>query len=181
MGAVKVTVAPGTVFPPISVTVATRGFVNAVPMAALWPLPLVNAMFAGAPGVFVRLKVADALPAVAQAAIAHAQFETIHPFADGNGRTGRVLIHVILRRRGLAGRVVPPVSLVLATWAGDYVEGLTRTRYVGSSLDGAAVAGLDAWIALFAGACRRAVADAETYERQVRELVAKLDIRGITA
>ena len=34
----------------------------------------------------------DSLPAVAQAAIAHAQFETIHPFVDGNGRTGRALI-----------------------------------------------------------------------------------------
>ena len=42
------------------------------------------------------------LPAIAQAALAHAQFETIHPFIDGNGRTGRTLIHVILRRRGLA-------------------------------------------------------------------------------
>jgi fido (protein-threonine AMPylation protein) len=41
--------------------------------------------------------------------------ETIHPFVDGNGRTGRALIHVILRRRGLAGHVLPPVSLVLAT------------------------------------------------------------------
>ncbi|WP_201295193.1 MULTISPECIES: Fic family protein [Nocardia] len=41
----------------------------------------------------------DDLPAVAQAAIAHAQFETIHPFIDGNGRTGRALIHLILRRR----------------------------------------------------------------------------------
>ena len=57
----------------------------------------------------------DDLPAVAQAAIAHAQFETIHPFVDGNGRTGRALIHLILRRRGLAVRVLPPVSLVLAT------------------------------------------------------------------
>src|SRR3984957_7846455 len=46
----------------------------------------------------------DAVPAVAQAAIAHAQFETIHPFADGNGRTGRALIHLVLRRRGLAQR-----------------------------------------------------------------------------
>jgi prophage maintenance system killer protein len=42
----------------------------------------------------------DSLPAVAQAAIAHSQFETIHPFVDGNGRTGRALIHLILRYRG---------------------------------------------------------------------------------
>ena len=41
----------------------------------------------------------DSLPALAQAAIAHAQFETVHPFVDGNGRTGRVLIHLVLRRR----------------------------------------------------------------------------------
>jgi Fic family protein len=59
----------------------------------------------------------DDIPAVAQAAIAHAQFETIHSFVDGNGRTGRALIHLVLRRRGLATRVLPPVSLVLATWA----------------------------------------------------------------
>jgi len=43
----------------------------------------------------------DILPQLVQAALAHAQFETIHPFDDGNGRTGRALIHVILRRRGL--------------------------------------------------------------------------------
>lgn len=70
----------------------------------------------------------DELPAIVHAALAHAQFETIHPFIDGNGRTGRVLIHVILRRRGLAPVVVPSVSLVLATWAQDYIDGLTATR-----------------------------------------------------
>ena len=64
----------------------------------------------------------DDLPPVVQAAIAHAQLETIHPFADGNGRTGRALIHVILRKRGLATKVLPPISLVLATWAKDYVQ-----------------------------------------------------------
>ena len=68
------------------------------------------------------------LPPVAQAAIAHAQFETIHPFADGNGRVGRALIHVILRRRGVAPRFVPPISLVLVANARSYVEGLTLYR-----------------------------------------------------
>jgi len=115
---------------------------------------------------------ADSLPAVAQAAIAHAQFETIHPFVDGNGRTGRALIHVILRRRGVARRVVPPVSLVLATWSADYVDGLTATRYRGPPTSAAAHDGLDRWIGLFAAATRRAVADAEEYEQRVAELQA---------
>jgi Fic family protein len=68
------------------------------------------------------------VPPVVQAAIAHAQFETIHPFADGNGRVGRALIHVILRRRVIATRFVPPVSLVLLANAASYVEGLTHFR-----------------------------------------------------
>ena len=54
----------------------------------------------------------DLLPPLLQAAAAHAQFETIHPFEDGNGRTGRALVQVILRRRGLAPAFVPPVSVV---------------------------------------------------------------------
>ena len=115
---------------------------------------------------------ADSLPAVAQAAIAHAQFETIHPFVDGNGRTGRALIHMVLRRRGLAPRVLPPVSLVLATWAADYVAALTGTRYLGSSASAAAADGLNHWVALFAAAARRAVADAEEFEKRVAALEA---------
>ncbi|RKQ93373.1 Fic family protein [Solirubrobacter pauli] len=112
----------------------------------------------------------DRLPAVAQAALAHAQFETIHPFADGNGRTGRALIHVILRRRGVAPRFVPPISLVLATWSSDYIDGLTRTRYAGSRSSEAALEGMNAWVSLFAGACQRAVADADAFEARVRAL-----------
>jgi Fic family protein len=112
----------------------------------------------------------DSLPAVAQAAIAHAQFETIHPFFDGNGRTGRGLIHLVLRRRGLATRVLPPISLVLATWARDYVDGLTATRYRGSVSGKAAYAGLNVWVGRFAGACRRAVEDAASFERRIGEI-----------
>ena len=109
----------------------------------------------------------DSLPAVAQAALAHAQFETIHPFVDGNGRIGRALIHLVLRRRGLAVRVLPPVSLVLATWSEAYVDGLTATRYAGSPRSKNAVEGLNRWVGLFATATRRAIGDAEAFEAQV--------------
>ena len=88
----------------------------------------------------------DDLPGVGQAAIAHAQFETIHPFIDGNGRVGRCLIHVLLRRRGLATRFVPPVSVVLAARPDAYVAGLEGFRDDG----------LEAWCSAFAEATERA-------------------------
>lgn len=64
----------------------------------------------------------DDLHPVAQAALAHAQFESIHPFTDGNGRIGRALVAAVLRRRGLSGRVTAPVAVVLAA---------ERARYFG--------------------------------------------------
>jgi Fic family protein len=112
----------------------------------------------------------DALPAVAQAALAHAQFETIHPFVDGDGRVGRTLIHMVLRRRRLAPHVLPPVSLVLATWADRYVAGLTATRYAGSPSSHDAREGVNHWVGLFATACRRAVDDANVFEERIREI-----------
>jgi Fic family protein len=110
------------------------------------------------------------LPAVAQAALAHAQFETIHPFADGNGRTGRALIHLVLRRRGLATRTLLPVSLVLATWASDYIAGLDATRYRSIASSKAAHDGLNLWIARFAAAAKRAVDDASSFEARAQAL-----------
>jgi Fic family protein len=112
----------------------------------------------------------DDLPPIVQAALAHAQFETIHPFVDGNGRTGRALIHVILRRRGLAPVALPPISLVLATWSRDYVNGLSATRYRSAVGSPVAEEGIDRWIGLFAAATIRAVADAERYENRVAEV-----------
>jgi Fic family protein len=113
----------------------------------------------------------DSLPAVAQAAVAHAQFETIHPFVDGNGRTGRALIHLVLRRRGLEPRVIIPVSLILATWAREYIEGLTAIRYRGPATSRQAHKGWNRWIGLLALACRRATEDAAAFEERTRELV----------
>ena len=112
----------------------------------------------------------DTLPALAQAAVAHAQFETIHPFVDGNGRAGRALPHLVLRRRGLAQRVLPPVSLILATWPRDYIDGLTETRYVGAPDSPQAQEGVNRWVAFFASASRRAVEDAGRFEENVRAL-----------
>lgn len=113
----------------------------------------------------------DHLPALAQAAIAHAQFETIHPFVDGNGRTGRVLIHQILRRRGYAQRFLPPISLILATHGDAYIRGLTGTRYSGPPDSEAAHRGTNDWIEFFAAACRRAVQEARGFEARIHGLV----------
>jgi Fic family protein len=102
----------------------------------------------------------DDVPVTLQAAIAHAQFETIHPFLDGNGRAGRCLIHVIFRRRRLATRVVPPVSLVLATHTREYVGGLTAYRYDD----------LKDWLLLFAAATVKAVVRADDFAQRVEAL-----------
>ena len=112
----------------------------------------------------------DDLPAVAQAAIAHAQFETIHPFADGNGRTGRALTHLILRRRNLTPRVMAPVSLVLATHSQNYIAGLTEYRSLHPTESAQAQRGINAWIATFAGACLRATEHVIEFEQSARAM-----------
>ena len=112
----------------------------------------------------------DDLPTVVQAALVHAQFETIHPFADGNGRTGRALIHVVLRRRGLVDRAAPPISLILATEATQYVAGLTAYRHLGAPDSEAAVRGLNRWIVTFASAARRAAIEAIAFEQRIAEI-----------
>lgn len=114
----------------------------------------------------------DTLPPVVQAALVHAQFETIHPFADGNGRAGRALIHVVLKRRGLARAYVPPISVVLAAKKRGYVDGLTSYR-------GADVA---PWIQRFADATAASAELARNYlgavERKVAGWRAALERHG---
>lgn len=68
------------------------------------------------------------LPVLAQTAIAHAQFETIHPFPDGNGRVGRALIQAMLRGGQLTRNVAVPVSAGLLHDTGRYFEALGAYR-----------------------------------------------------
>jgi Fic family protein len=68
------------------------------------------------------------LPALPQIAIAHAQFETVHPFPDGNGRTGRALIQAMLRRLGVTQNVTVPVSAGLLRNTRGYFDALTEYR-----------------------------------------------------
>ncbi len=68
------------------------------------------------------------LPVLVHAAIAHAQFETIHPFPDGNGRTGRALLHSMLRHGGLTRNVTVPVSAGLLSDTNRYFEALGDYR-----------------------------------------------------
>lgn len=107
---------------------------------------------------------------VEQAAVAHAQFETIHPFIDGNGRTGRALIHLILRRRGVAPRFVPPISLALATHSEDYTADLVSFRCDDADGDESARKGLNDWVSTFSGCCSQACDDADAFEAQIDEL-----------
>lgn len=110
------------------------------------------------------------LPVLAKAGIAHAQFETIHPFADGNGRTGRALIHLVLRAEGIVERSVPPVSLSLATHATQYVEALTAFRHTGKATSTRARAAANEWLLMFATACSHATAEAARFERTAADL-----------
>jgi Fic family protein len=104
----------------------------------------------------------ETLSPLVQAALVHAQFETIHPFVDGNGRTGRALVHVVLRRRGIAPHFIPPISVVFARARDRYIAGLGRFR---DDEEGVAE-----WIGHFATAAVSAARLARTYVDAVRAL-----------
>lgn len=102
------------------------------------------------------------LDAITQAAVTHAQFETIHPFADGNGRLGRALIGRILAHR-LDVPVPPPVSVQFARDVGGYQSGLTLFRQ----------GDVESWVSWFADAVKAAA----TRSGQVLDSMAELRAR----
>lgn len=70
----------------------------------------------------------DDVPVIVQAAIGHAQFESIHPFTDGNGRIGRALVSAVLRRRGVTRNAVVPLASGLLARREDYFASLATYR-----------------------------------------------------
>jgi Fic family protein len=100
------------------------------------------------------------VPALVSVAVSHAQFETVHPFTDGNGRTGRALAQSVLRFRGVTRNVAVPVSAGLLADVDGYHEALTAYR----------VGDVTPIVRAFANAALRAVSN-------TRQLV--LDIEAI--
>ncbi|SDS80802.1 Fic family protein [Microterricola viridarii] len=105
---------------------------------------------------------------VVRAAIAHAQFETIHPFIDGNGRTGRALIHTVLRRADALRNTLIPISTVFAGDKDRYIAGLTAYREIPSRLDEWVIAFAEA-AELAAGNAVRLSSDIAALDAAVRE------------
>lgn len=112
------------------------------------------------------------IPAVIQVAIAHAQFETIHPFADGNGRTGRALIHAMLHRLGVIQNVAIPISAGLLLNTNKYFEALENYR----SADLDSIVKIVAEASLFAVQQSRKVASA--FEVLQATWLERIDVRS---
>ncbi len=93
----------------------------------------------------------DGVPLV-RAAVAHAQFETIHPFPDGNGRTGRALIQFMLLREEVIGRGTLPISSALMLEKTRYFDALDASRRICAPYDEARSAAVQPWIEMLAEA-----------------------------
>ena len=97
---------------------------------------------------------------ITQAAVAHAQFETIHPYGDGNGRIGRILIGWILAHRtGI--KLPPPVSIFIARDPGGYLSGLTLFR----------LGELDRWVEWLAAALQNSSEAAQALMKRSEQLM----------
>lgn len=105
------------------------------------------------------------------AAIAHAQFETIHPFEDGNGRAGRALVHAILERGGVVRSGLLPVSTVIRSREREYVQRLSAVR---TDQPDPAVDALNAWVRFFVEVAAEAGERLQRIQSEVRTLDAAL-------
>lgn len=103
----------------------------------------------------------NGLPVLLNAALAHVQFETIHPFLDGNGRLGRLLISLLLHQGGLLGQPLLYLSLYLKKHRSTYYELLDRVRHDGN---------WEAWVDFFLEGVEQTARSAVQTARQLVDL-----------
>jgi Fic family protein len=103
----------------------------------------------------------DGLPVLVRAALAHVQFETIHPFLDGNGRVGRLLITFFLCHAGLLHEPLLYLSLYLKQNRATYYELLERVRRTGD---------WEAWLAFFLDGVRQTAEGAVSTAQRLAEM-----------
>lgn len=113
----------------------------------------------------------DDHPPLLQAALAHAQFETIHPFGDGNGRVGRALLYGILKRRCLPDSTMPPVSLALSRNRDAYLDALAEFQtYVGDADDPGRSDALVRWLEVLATSVQQSSGSVLRYQEAIASL-----------
>jgi Fic family protein len=101
------------------------------------------------------------LPVIIRAAVAHVQFETIHPFLDGNGRVGRLLITLLMCDSGLLSKPLLYLSLYFKQHRSRYYELLDQVRRDGD---------WEAWIAFFLQGVRETADGAVTTARRLLDV-----------
>ena len=104
------------------------------------------------------------VPALIKAGLVHVQFETIHPFLDGNGRLGRLLITFLLCTQGILKEPILYLSLYLKTHRQDYYDLLQRVRERGD---------WEAWLAFFLEGIAETSRQAADTARELRDLFEK--------
>ena len=102
--------------------------------------PPADAMLASLDNLEKYLYITDDLPVLIQCALIHYQFETIHPFNDGNGRLGRLLITFFLVWRGVLEEPMLYLSAYLKTHQQEYYDRLMQVRNSGN---------FEAWVRFF--------------------------------
>jgi Fic family protein len=105
----------------------------------------------------------DDLPALIKAGLAHVQFETIHPFLDGNGRLGRLLITLMLCDAGLPREPLLYLSLYFKQHRDTYYRLLNEMRGTGD---------WEAWLRFFLKGVRHVAEAAVATARSASEIVA---------
>jgi Fic family protein len=103
----------------------------------------------------------DDLPPLIKIALAHAQFETIHPFLDGNGRIGRLLITFLLTQRGILHKPVLYLSHYFKRHREEYYDRLQAVRDRGA---------WEAWLGFFLGGVAEVAVEAAETARKILQL-----------